>query len=472
MDEASDISHELAALAWITGQHQILKNAGIRAKEWMQEADKEVSRASKPLDCLSNLSKHSMFCGDQKKLFILLRECILNHRWNEALKIGTTILDRKSYLSAQNVKALRRTMPEAVLHTGDEKGEAYHDFIRLTKGTLGGRGISEFEMNLDELIKYLDDDNIGAARDIVKSEIKYKNIFGQREYYKHQLTLYEGLLWYAEWHAAKQKRDDQEAEDELLFAGMSTPLEEAMKVHAAKAIQCFTTVKQFLHGTWDIFITRFATLLEYYEQDGKALELLEHYQEKNPGNPNARIYLYEYHKRHRAGDDVLLEILERIVKETPSLLIAFDLCEIYVKAGCKEKSIPVLFEMLDHVPWQDEIKPWALLANVLMELSDDDHETLLPLNKCWKERKDWWPAYHFHVRPEDGLGVNLVVHKAVVSTLLLGKDTKFVQSVLDMDLEASLKDRLLAACDKRLYDSVTEMDVDHTRDTSFQVFKL
>ena len=55
----------------------------------------------------------------------------------------------------------------------------------------------------------------------------------------------------------------------------------------------------------------------------------------------------------------------------------------------------MLFDKLDHSACMFDEKTWTQLHSLLeCNVNDLKHE----LQKCWKERKSWWPKYHFRIK--------------------------------------------------------------------------
>ena len=63
-----------------------------------------------------------------------------------------------------------------------------------------------------------------------------------------------------------------------------------MKFHGNKALLCFDQLVEN-SGVWDIFISKQVELLQYYDKQDEARNILQRYKEKNPENPNAHRYV-------------------------------------------------------------------------------------------------------------------------------------------------------------------------------------
>ncbi len=89
--------------------------------------------------------------------------------------------------------------------------------------------------------------------------------------------------------------------------------------------------------------------------------------------------------------------------------------------------------MLDYYGWQDVAKPWQLLHRHLVDVfTENRKQEVKSVASCWKERKSWWPQYHF--RPEQvkaGLDSDLLVARAGVASCLCGEENLFPQTVLN-----------------------------------------
>jgi hypothetical protein len=88
----------------------------------------------------------------------------------------------------------------------------------------------------------------------------------------------------------------------------------------------------------------------------------------------------------------------------------------------------MLVEKLDHSAFMFDEKTWTRLKSLLDTESNLDYTNFQhALQLCWKERKTWWPKYHFRINKKlqfsDQLKTVLLL-KADVAEYFLGKGKK------------------------------------------------
>ena len=111
---------------------------------------------------------------------------------------------------------------------------------------------------------------------------------------------YAGLFAYLSWKKSKKQLDKKQLDNEEATVygqdaqnSAASNLKRQMDFHAKQALAMFNNSVEH-KGNWDIFVTKQVEILEYYNRSEEARKILEQYMEKNPENPNAYRYLYNF----------------------------------------------------------------------------------------------------------------------------------------------------------------------------------
>jgi hypothetical protein len=84
----------------------------------------------------------------------------------------------------------------------------------------------------------------------------------------------------------------------------------------------------------------------------------------------------------------------------------------------------MLFEKLDHSACMYDEKTWTQLNSFVDTGCIIEQDLKHELQLCWKERKSWWPKYHFRLRRHFHFSDELktvMLCKARVAEYFLGK---------------------------------------------------
>ncbi len=97
-----------------------------------------------------------------------------------------------------------------------------------------------------------------------------------------------------------------------------------------------------------------------------------------------------------------------------------------------QETLPLLFNLLDYHAWQDEVRPWQLLHRHLVDIfTTNRKQEMKCVASCWKERKSWWPSYHFRAEQVTaGLDSDMLTDRAGVACCLCGEENQFMKTVL------------------------------------------
>ncbi|CAH1791971.1 unnamed protein product [Owenia fusiformis] len=399
-----------------------------------------------------------------QQLFVLLRSCLLAHRWEDAAKVLKTMSKYPEGTST----ALWRGGMEVYYHSSCQgKDDTIRQLVKHLKGLID---LSGKEVILEYVMFLLSQHNIEEAQrameDLPKEMRKTPT-----EHSRHVKSLwqgYQGLLVYISWLQAKQRL--QRARDQDL-PELIEEREEQMTLLATKAVRYFQQITN-THGVWDIFVTKHAELLEYHETEG-ATKLLEDYRERNMDNPNAHRYLYNNLKTRGASLEDRISCLEKLVHLVPSDDHVLEYHNLLEQQGSPlAERLYLLFDFVDYDCWRNHSEAWRTLADQLTGAFERNYEAeMRAVKECWEIRESWWPLYQFKtpqrridsatpLREDDSTmdWIGLQVSKTVVAVLLTGTGCGLYQYVKMLSLDSSQVDELSqAATLYKQYNSV--MDV-------------
>ncbi|CAC5396746.1 TAF1A [Mytilus coruscus] len=157
----------------------------------------------------------------------------------------------------------------------------------------------------------------------------------------------------------KQTRYEQSARDhhtEVLYksyldldenSDLVSNYEEIMAVYAQKAMIGFQQVSGEV-GVWDIFVSKHVE-----------------YRDKNTENLNAHKYVYYFCVRNGFFEHDKIQLLMNIAEKCPSDSLVLLLCNKLVEDDKIPEALKFLFDLLDYSCWQQELKPWKLLVDLI-----------------------------------------------------------------------------------------------------------
>ncbi|CAG5927906.1 unnamed protein product [Menidia menidia] len=152
-------------------------------------------------------------------------------------------------------------------------------------------------------------------------------------------------------------------------------------------------------GVWDPFILSYVAMLEFYDDQTEALNVLNEYafDSSFPPNPNAYVYLFQYLKRHDAPQKKLIQVLMSLHRLVPSHELMLEYSSLLLHSEEKmniRKALGVVLEMLDFACWRSNLDVWKRLQAIIHKLQIEDHWETVVCDEM-ASRKDWWPALHF-----------------------------------------------------------------------------
>ncbi|XP_056409489.1 TATA box-binding protein-associated factor RNA polymerase I subunit A-like, partial [Hyla sarda] len=169
-------------------------------------------------------------------------------------------------------------------------------------------------------------------------------------------------------------------------------------------------------------------LLESSGEKQEAEKVLTEYANntKNPANPNAHVYLYEFMTRNEASDEMLINTLRPLYAMTPSHKLMLNFSKLLHSADSEDDqklALQVLFDLLEFSGWKKDLKAWSYLAKQLKRTFRHDRSAWVL--EAWLPRKSWWPSYHFtkfHAKKDWQECAELAMKKALVAGTLQGPD--------------------------------------------------
>ncbi|XP_070578771.1 TATA box-binding protein-associated factor RNA polymerase I subunit A-like [Ptychodera flava] len=386
--------------------------------------------------------------ASSKALHAILRECLLNHRWKEAnlvleslcldtattadiiWKCGLEVFYNHPKTTVGMVELFYGKMKKLNTHYQVQK-TVEHAMYLLSRGQVeeAHRTIKEgheFGKGIDEHER--------------QAETKWKDM----------ATLYSGLIEYFIW-AENKRIQPSELEEHTQADNMETDNilshdSEISDSYARSALQHFEVITE-TPGIWDVFVTRHVELLGFYKKHDEAQVVLERYRNLNPDNPNAHKYLYHFLKEQDAHPNELIPVLKSFLSLVPSDALAMDMCEIIQTTDADQAlTLPFLFDLLDYGSWQNDLRPWVMLADQLTTVHKyPTKEGFEILHSCWDHRSAWWPSYHFRdsaVKFTPEIDSQLLESKAIVASFLLKSGHTFITAVQEKLNEGELQAKL------------------------------
>uniref|UniRef100_A0A4W4H6D9 TATA box binding protein (TBP)-associated factor, RNA polymerase I, A n=1 Tax=Electrophorus electricus TaxID=8005 RepID=A0A4W4H6D9_ELEEL len=136
--------------------------------------------------------------------------------------------------------------------------------------------------------------------------------------------------------------------------------------------QASVTLQQIISqpGVWDPFILSYIDMLEFYNDQEEALNVLQNYayNKDYPANPNAHVYLYQFLKRHNAPNIKLIRTLKVLCSLVPSHELILEYCSLLLNSDVQEdlqEALGVAMNLLDYTSWKTNVNAWNCLMNIL-----------------------------------------------------------------------------------------------------------
>ncbi|XP_066279317.1 TATA box-binding protein-associated factor RNA polymerase I subunit A-like [Branchiostoma lanceolatum] len=396
------------------------------------------TEANKGLQLVSRGNRHQPI---HVPLVHLLRRALLQHNWHQAAHVMSALCTEY-----HDVGHIMWQVGSEVLynHPGTEPIHLQSHADNMERVVT----LNRFQVHLEFIFHLLSKGHLEEAYEAIKSGPLRK----KRALYFTKATqpvwvpvvkAYTGLIEYGLWLQGRDKVSQlqdvsgltggYDTQESVMLDSTLTTCEETVQRYAGKAEDNFEDVLKE-PGVWDIFVTKQVEMLEYYDRTEEAGKVLQSYWEKNPENPNAHKYYYLFLKRHNSPDEQKVKVLKELQKIVPSDELMLDLVCLKQEDDLGE-CLCVLFDLLDHHCWSQDIRPWQKLADILRNIHTMQSPSLLEsVEQCWYIRRDWWPPYHFPPSSANHMvqtHPNLACAKAVVCSLM-SADRGFSKAVSDL----------------------------------------
>ncbi|KAH9519468.1 TATA box-binding protein-associated factor RNA polymerase I subunit A [Bulinus truncatus] len=400
----------------------------VELAEVLQHFNKYSKRLS---DYFHDLNKHN-FCNLVPHFLHLLRECLLTHQCQKALKLVSVLCNECKGPDATIWKAGLCCL----FQDEDRNSRLIQQFVKQLYFL---KKIAVVEVILDYLLYLLLKLNIEDAKSLVQ-ELKMNTLFpsqliNERRTMAHNLFFaYQGLVLYVEWKTTLIKVDEEDNMMDIISQKLSQGASgNAIRAIADSAVEYLITIKD-LPGVWDIFISRIVEIYEFYGNIDKARELLICYRARNPTNPNAHHYLYQFEVNQDEDPDTQLDCLKKILKLDPSN----NLCLTLYKLTESEDpyAITYLFDYLDYEHCYKNEEVWEALLEKLEQVYDNT-KLVDVVREQWEIRKYWWPRSRFRAEPKHQMSSRYCLSVQKVQDILLHLDNEVeMKEVKELNMES------------------------------------
>ncbi|XP_048841939.1 TATA box-binding protein-associated factor RNA polymerase I subunit A [Brienomyrus brachyistius] len=388
-----------------------------------------------PAPWYGETSKETGFHRSARLCLNQIRECLFEHRWQEAAKYlisyFQTLEDTSTHRQLLAAEIIFRLGSEILHHHPNSRLEDVNRFFDLMKNT-GVRGYLKvcLEQSFHLLLTGNFDD---AVRQLTTAESwrygKQSAAQGDRMKLVHA---YRGFLSYLSWISKKGSTSEDDDADLSATQEMHTYFRQA-------CISLQEILK--LPGVWDPFVVGYVNMLEFYSDHEGALHVLKEYAYDNsfPPNPNAHVYLYRFLKRQGATEKKQIRVLKILGALVPSHELMLELFSLLLQSGTEQdlkEALGVIFNLLDDCSWKRSVAPWTCFRDIIKILRKKKLKRLLEGE--WETRKDWWPAFHFrtyHARRDSELSWDLLMLKAFVAAALVGSGCMYCRRKIELEKE-------------------------------------
>ncbi|XP_063299873.1 TATA box-binding protein-associated factor RNA polymerase I subunit A isoform X1 [Pelobates fuscus] len=353
-----------------------------------------------------------------------LHKAICKNQWERAAGFMTSYVQTLE----DRTTSRQRQAPEIIWRLGTEillnHPKSTVDELNLFHERMKNIGVKNFlQISLEQAFYLLCNGQIeDASRVLMVAESWRFGTFSasQNKFFK-LIQAYRALLDYRAWLDKKASVTESDSD----FASHSSTAQEIFGLYK-QATTSFQEILRF-PGVWDPFVQCYVDLLESSGEKHKVEELLEEYayNNKNPANPNAHVYLYEFLKRNEATSEKLINVLKILHSLVPSHRLMLEFSQLLAESDCEKHrklAVQVAFDLLDFSSWKEDVNAWKCLERRLMNALIRNHKAWVMDE--WGPRKAWWPAYHFskcHAREECEHSEQLALRKGMVAGLLLGR---------------------------------------------------
>ncbi|XP_036406339.1 TATA box-binding protein-associated factor RNA polymerase I subunit A [Megalops cyprinoides] len=436
-----DIDAELGRPA--TGQHS--------GSEDEEQHGERIVRPNLPIKTQSN-KKRCYESGFHETTRVCLRkicDCLFQMQWQEAVEYMKsyfqTLEDTSVAKQLLASEIIWRLGTEILHHHPKTKPEDFNSFFERMKNT----GVKIYlKVCLEQSFHLLVNGHFEDAKRQLSVAESWR--FGQQSASQTQriklIHAYRGFLDYFTWCAKRSALSGADYSNEAASQEMHSYFRQAS-----------VNLQEILKhpGVWDPFVISYVNMLEFYNDQDGALDVLNEYAYNNsfPPNPNAHVYLYQYLKKHQAPQKKLFKVLRTLQALVPSHELMLEFCSLLLQSG-KEKhlheALSVIFSLLDYSSWKDNLKAWSCLGDIMKELKRKKLKHLV--DEEWETRKSWWPVFQFRshrVRKDFEQNEELVKVKSTIAAALAGQNCMYCRNKRVLFQEKAKAQRLKALQSQR-----------------------
>ncbi|XP_063775112.1 TATA box-binding protein-associated factor RNA polymerase I subunit A isoform X2 [Pseudophryne corroboree] len=368
----------------------------------------------------------------------LIHKAMERRQWSRAATLFSSFVQNldnrsnKKYIKA--AEAIWRLGSEILLnHPGGTSDE-----IHLFHETMKNIGVKNYlQIILEQVYFLLCNGRTDEAYRILSAAESWR--FGRLSISQDKLLkliqAYRAVLDHRAW----QKKISAVTQDAMDYASQSSHTQDACSSFR-QASSTFREITQF-PGVWDPFILCYVDLLETSGdlQEAETVLMNYAYNSKNPANPNAHVYLYEFLQRTKASDDKVIKVLKILQLMVPSHKHMLKFSKLLVNSGVEEHhhlALQVLLELLDYPVWKEDVKAWRYLAKQLKRCLCRERKAWV--SELWESRSSWWPLYHFtklQANKDYWKCPELAVRKAAAAGMLQGPGSRYFSRVCRLGTE-------------------------------------
>lgn len=357
------------------------------------DSSASAKRAKPPLPKTPMLQKTKRESGFHESMRLCLeriREAMLHHRWEEAAEdmvhFPQILEDTTKGHEVDQKELLWRMGIEILHHHPNSKLDDYNNVYERLKQS----GFKKhLQMCLEHSFHLLLMGHIQEAKNTLSVAESWRH--GKETAVQSRkiqlIQAYRSLLDYIIWCEKKEGATSKDVADS----------EDHQAIHNYLRQTSVNFKQTFKNpGVWDPFILSYVEMLEFYEDHEEAKRVLSDYAYDNsfPPNPNAHVYLYQFHKRHNAPAKKLIKVLAVLHSLVPSHTLMTDYCSLLLGSGKTTEALGVTLDMLDFACWRNNLDIWKTLESIIQRLqSTEGWEEAV--SEVMSGRTDWWPALHF-----------------------------------------------------------------------------
>ncbi|XP_073412880.1 TATA box-binding protein-associated factor RNA polymerase I subunit A isoform X2 [Dendrobates tinctorius] len=344
---------------------------------------------------ISGAKPRKSYRGTSDLCHQLICKAMRKNEWEKAAGLLTSYLQ----ILLDRGKHGQTVTPEIIWRIGSEillnHPKSTHNDINIFHETMKNLGCKNYlRISLEQVYHCLCSGQIDEAHRVLSLAESWRSgrLSLKQKPLQKLIQAYRAVLNYRSW----VDKGSAMSQNDLDHASQSSS-SHAMASYYRQATTSFQEILKF-PGVWDPFVLSYVDLLESSGENQEAQKVLTEYanDSKNPANPNALVYLYEFMKRHAALKKKRIEVLRVLNAKTPSHKLMLKFSKLLGNSHSENNqkfSLHVLFDFLDFSLWKKDVKAWRYFAKKLRKTFCRDRSAWIL--EEWQPRKSWWPSYHF-----------------------------------------------------------------------------